>query len=120
MKTNKIALSVIVFIVSFFLGFVSGKNYQEKLFEEKTPNASAIFSCDNSKFIIADFFEDNVELRLSDNRIIILPHAISASGARYADKNEVFVFWNKGNTAFIDENNERTFENCLANGSENN
>ena len=28
---------------------------------------------------------------------------MSGSGARYANKDESFVFWNKGNTAFITE-----------------
>jgi len=119
MKKSTIALLVFIYILAFFTGFVLGKNYQKELFETKDPISSAIYRCDNNKFIIADYFDGEVKLRLSDNRLIILPQAISASGVRFADKNEVFVFWNKGNTAFIDELGERTFTNCIANGSAN-
>lgn len=116
MKKETVTLLIFVYLVTFFLGFFVGKSYQEKIFKEaSTPVASAIFHCDEMKFIVADFFEESVELRLSDNRLIILPRAISASGARYTDKNEVFVFWNKGDTAFIDENGVTTFQNCITN-----
>jgi membrane-bound inhibitor of C-type lysozyme len=37
---------------------------------------------------------------------------VSGSGARYANSNESFVFWNKGNTAFIEENGKTTYSNC--------
>jgi membrane-bound inhibitor of C-type lysozyme len=118
---ENIILFFMVYLVTFFLGFYIGKTYQESIFEkEATPIASAIFQCSDNKFIVSDFFENNVELRLSDNRLIIIPRAISASGARYADKKEVFVFWNKGNTAFIEENGTTTFEDCIANGSSKN
>ena len=33
----------------------------------------------------------------------MVPQAMSASGARYANKDETFVFWNKGDTAFVTE-----------------
>ena len=47
-----------------------------------------------------------------------LPQAISASGARYANSDESFVFWNKGDTAFIQEGENYTYENCLTAGAE--
>jgi membrane-bound inhibitor of C-type lysozyme len=44
-----------------------------------------------------------------------LPQAMSGSGARYANKDESFVFWNKGNTAFITEGaaGEETYSDCV-------
>jgi len=39
--------------------------------------------------------------------------AISASGARYANTDESIVFWNKGDTAFIQEGDVTTYENCV-------
>jgi hypothetical protein len=45
----------------------------------------------------ATFYADKVELMLSDGRSLSLPQVMSASGARYANKDESFVFWNKGN-----------------------
>jgi len=76
------------------------------------------FSCDDSKIITASFYPNDdkfVDLILSDERKISLPHAISASGARYANADETFVFWNKGDTAFITEGTESvlTFTNCV-------
>jgi membrane-bound inhibitor of C-type lysozyme len=41
---------------------------------------------------------------------------LSGSGARYANKDESFVFWNKGDTAFITEgaSGEETYSDCVA------
>ncbi len=54
-----------------------------------------------------------VDLKLSDGRELTLDHAISADGARYANGDESFVFWNKGNTAFITEGNNNTYTGCV-------
>lgn len=53
--------------------------------------------------------------RLSDGRSLSLPQVMSGSGARYANKDESFVFWNKGNTAFITEgaSGEETYSDCV-------
>ncbi|MFA5009019.1 MAG: MliC family protein [Candidatus Paceibacterota bacterium] len=71
------------------------------------------FVCDNNKTINALFFSEKVELTLSDGRNMLLMQAISASGARYANTNESFVFWSKGDAAFIEEEDNMTYENCL-------
>jgi membrane-bound inhibitor of C-type lysozyme len=78
---------------------------------------TVVFMCDNSKSITATFYikdDKFVDLKLSDDRNISVPHAISASGARYTNQNESFVFWNKGDTAFITEgaSSTLTFSNC--------
>ena len=79
---------------------------------------SVTFSCTGNKTIQALFFEDKVELALSDGRHMLLLQAISASGARYANTDESFVFWNKGNTAFIEEGNKTTFKDCITTGTD--
>ena len=56
--------------------------------------------------------KSSVALVLSDGRKLTLPQARSASGARYANANESFVFWNKGDTAFIEENGKTTYDGC--------
>jgi membrane-bound inhibitor of C-type lysozyme len=79
----------------------------------------ALFSCDMNKSISATFHlpaDKAVDLTLGDGRTMSLLHAISASGARYANADESFVFWNKGETAFITENGKNTFENCQQTG----
>lgn len=76
----------------------------------------AVFHCDNKKTISAEFVDDKVKLQLSDLRKMELNRAISASGARYANSDETFVFWNKGDTAFVEENGQTTYADCLEAG----
>lgn len=88
-----------------------------KLFvEEINKTIRATFLCDSGKNITATFragTNDTVDLVMSDGRNFSLPREISASGARYATSGEELIFWNKGNTAFILENNTTTYVNCV-------
>ena len=86
----------------------------------ESANAKTIkarFACANEKTIDATFInarQSSVNLMLSDGRRLSLPHALSASGARYATENESVVFWNKGNTAFLEETGKTTYADCVA------
>jgi membrane-bound inhibitor of C-type lysozyme len=82
----------------------------------ETPVAEAAFKCKGGKSIDATFYADSVALKLSDGRSMTLPQAMSGSGARYATKDESFVFWNKGDTAFVTEgtDDKMTFKDCVA------
>ena len=76
------------------------------------------FSCAAGKQIDAVFYpgdDTRVDLKLSDGRSLSVPHALSGSGARYATADGRFVFWNKGNTAFITEGspNHETYSGCV-------
>jgi putative hemolysin len=83
-----------------------------------TPKAiRAKYACDAGKTIDALYVngaQSSVSLALSDGRKLSLPQAISASGARYATSDESIVFWNKGNTAFIEENGKLAYSGCAA------
>jgi len=81
----------------------------------ETPIASATFKCKDGKSIDATFYADKVDLKLSDGRTMGLPQVISGSGTRYANKDESFVFWSKGNTAFVTEGSDEnmTFKDCV-------
>lgn len=81
--------------------------------EQETPINSVSFSCNQNKVIQATFFKRRVALVLSDGRKLDVPQAISASGARYANTDESFVFWNKGDTAFVDEGGKRMYDGCV-------
>jgi len=73
------------------------------------------FACGGGKFIDAAFVNgasSAVDLKLSDGRVMTLPQTMSGSGARYANAGETIVFWNKGNTAFIEEGGKTTFDGC--------
>lgn len=76
----------------------------------------ATFNCKAGKTIAATFSANSVKLRLSDGRSLTVPQALSGSGARYANTDESFVFWNKGDSAFITEGkaNKETFSGCVA------
>ena len=76
----------------------------------------AHFACADGKAIDATFINgprSSVRLVLSDGRRLSLPQALSASGARYATKDETIVFWNKGDTAFIEEAGKTTYGGCI-------
>ncbi len=115
-----ILLAIIFYVGTFILAFFLSQRYEadqilkiKQSLETNNVINSVIFTCDSSKTINAIFFKDKVELGLSDGRNMLLLQAISASGARYANTDESFVFWNKGDTAFVQEGNNTTYENCV-------
>ncbi len=85
--------------------------------ERQVRDPDYTFVCADGKSITAVFHlpdDEGVDIALSDGRTMNLPHAMSASGARYANKDESFVFWNKGMSAFIQEGGVTTYDNCTA------
>ena len=70
------------------------------------------YACADGKAVIAIYDQERVSLKLSDGRSLELPQVIAASGIRYANEDESFVFWSKGRDAFIDENGEMTYRDC--------
>lgn len=113
LKNKKVVIMagvIVVVIITVYFLKSSGSN-----------SATVIFSCKNSKSITARFDlnkDKEVSLKLSDGRTLSVPLSISASGARYANKDETFVFWNKGNSAFITEGKDglTTYEDCVIDG----
>lgn len=97
--------------------------------QEQTPVAQASYICNEEKNIEASFYKGepkpvnpgempipsgSVKISLSDGRNFDLPQTISADGSRYANNDESFVFWSKGNGALVLENNEeKSFIGCI-------
>ncbi len=117
-------LAVALFIAFPFIGFFLGtayqseldrfQVYQSKIAVEPTPGAtSATYDCSGGRSIKATYAGDMVSLALSDSRKVILKHAMAADGARYANQDESFVFWTRGNTAFITEGSLTTYKDCI-------
>ena len=93
------------------------------------PVAQASFTCNGGKTVTAAFFQGaakavkpgeppqpsgSVNLTLSDGRKLELPQTISADGIRYANADESFVFWSKGNAALVTENGaEKNYVGCV-------
>ncbi len=122
---NKIIVAVFLLVILavaaggivFFLKYKKEEPVVVETIDTQTipeTDIQAVFSCAEGKMIIADFSDRQVTLTLSDKRAYTLPQTISASGARYADEGETIVFWNKGNTAFIQEDGTETFRDCVA------
>lgn len=82
----------------------------------ETPIAKVTFECADDKSLEATFYADAVALTLSDGRSMELPQVISGSGTRYANADESFVFWSKGDTAFVTEGSDEnlTFKDCVS------
>ncbi len=72
---------------------------------------STTFYCAEGSFG-ASFGTGRVILSTSDGKVIILPRAMSGSGARYESGG--MVFWNKGETAFVTENGANVYTKCIA------
>jgi len=94
------------------------------------PINTILYACDAGKTITAVYYRGtsapapspgqpptptgSVALTLSDGRIMTLPQTISADGTRYANVDESFVFWSKGNGALVLENNaEKSYIGCI-------
>ena len=115
-KLVAVALFVGVFAFAFYLGREFGIATEGI---RQISNASVVgilnevtYSCKNNRMIQARFRPRIVHITLSDGRSISLTQTVSASGARYANLNESLIFWNKGNTAFIQEGSKTTYQDC--------
>lgn len=111
---QKIVIGVMGLVLLGAVGYYFVGGPLPSLGAGKDPLSSSSFLCDKNRTIKADFFEGKVRLLLDGERDITLPQLISASGVRYGNEDESFVFWNKGDTAFITEGlqHDETFSNC--------
>jgi membrane-bound inhibitor of C-type lysozyme len=118
-------LAVFVFLGTFYVAFTIGREYQA-LQDQSAPQSvptvvgnpvinDVTFACSAGKTIRAQFRSTSVELELSDGRHLIVPQAISADGARYANAEGSFVFWTRGDGAFITEGSStmQTYSDCV-------
>jgi membrane-bound inhibitor of C-type lysozyme len=94
------------------------------------PMSTVRYLCQQNKTIVADFYDGKssvgpdgrpvpggrVVVQLSDGRKFSLPQTLSGSGIRYADSSGTFVFWSKGDTAFVEEGSSQTvtYRDCVA------
>lgn len=76
---------------------------------------TAVYTCPNGQEITAtyDNAKGTVTVLMPSGAAEVLPHAVSANGARYANADESFVFWNTGNEAMVEQNGVTTYQNCV-------
>lgn len=98
-----VVVAIVAVILVSFLIWRSGQNDTQTIFT---------FSCADKKAIKAVFTPQKVSLTLSNGKRLNLNQAVSASGARYTTLDGSTVFWNKGDTAFIEENGVATYSDC--------
>ncbi len=129
MKKNLIFILLIVIILAGVgMWFVNNqKNKSPSSF--LSPINQVTYTCNNEKTIGVTFYKGeqksvepgeppipsgSVKIVLSDGRNFDLPQTISADGGRYANSDESFVFWSKGNGALVLENNvEKNYLGCV-------
>jgi membrane-bound inhibitor of C-type lysozyme len=94
-----------------------------------SPVATVQYSCAEGKTLVAEYFDGptrtapdgrpipggRVIVTLADGKKLTLPQTLSGSGIRYANDGETFVFWSKGDTAFVEEgrNQTVTYKDCV-------
>ena len=130
-----ITLIVIILVVAFVVerNYIKGKttiSTPVPVVTNQQPSATVLYSCDAGKTITAAYYEGqstpstnsdqppvpggSVIVTLSDGRTMKLAQTISADGTRYANADESFVFWGKGNGALVLENNQsKSYTGCI-------
>lgn len=75
------------------------------------------YKCADDKSIEATFYNEDdpktVSLVTSDGESTSLDQVGSASGAKYASNDDSYVFWSSGNEAYIEQNGQKTYANCI-------
>lgn len=129
----KALFTIVVIIILGVLGYILWMQ-QGASPTDGAPIATALFQCDGGSSIQASFYNGastpgqnggpptpggHADLTLSDGRALTLQQTISADGTRYSNGNpsvqgsETVIFWNKGNTAFLQEGNTQTYSGCI-------
>ena len=97
--------------------------------QSATPVSTVHYACAQGRTLTAEYFTGptrtapsgapipggHVVLTLVDGKRLTLPQTLSGSGIRYANADESFVFWSKGDTAFVEEGANRsvTYADCV-------
>ena len=127
---NKKILIFSILVVVIITGYFYIKTFSYKSLQTEIPINTVGYTCDNNKTIGAEFYDNEkaqsvtpgqppiptgyVKLTLDTGAKMTLNQTISADGGRYANPDESFVFWDKGNTAMVLENNkEVNYTNCV-------
>jgi membrane-bound inhibitor of C-type lysozyme len=126
---NNLTKIILLIVALGVIGFIV-YHYHSASPAGSEPLANVSYVCNGGKTITATYYAgDNkpaatadqppvpsgkVAVTLSDGRSMTLPQTLSADGGRYANADESFVFWTKGNGALVLENNEeKSYIGCI-------
>jgi membrane-bound inhibitor of C-type lysozyme len=129
MKKLFIALIVLLAVLLIIGVLPSGSSPSTQVVD--MPINTVQYTCDGGKMILARYYEGtttpvsapgeppipsgSVSLTLDDGSNMTLPRTLSADGLRYANSDESFIFWSKGNGALVLENGvPKNYTNCVA------
>jgi len=80
------------------------------------PEKAVSYQCDeNNSFTVEFFGNDAGAATFSDAQTgttLELAHVASASDAKYENQENQFVFWSKGNDAFVTQGEKELYTNC--------
>ena len=106
-------VALVVFLLVFCVGFIVGSKYENEIILG-LPNAKVIYECKSGHRIRVNYFENMARVKMDNRGEVYLTQTVSASGARFENKLQNLVFWNKGDNAFVMENDKiiQNFEDC--------
>jgi membrane-bound inhibitor of C-type lysozyme len=136
-------ITILILVIIAIIGFALFKNYNSTdeytVIQPETPSTpsqtqttpiTVSYACDNGKTIQAIYSpgvasasaadqmptpSGTVALTFGDRSPATLSQTISADGSRYANSDESFIFWSKGNGALVLENNQsKTYIGCVS------
>jgi membrane-bound inhibitor of C-type lysozyme len=110
LATTILLLTVLILAYWFVRSHPPKEPLAELSFGDLISDAS--YQCTDGETIRAKYYSGWVELTLSDGRIVTVPQALAASGTRYANNDESFVFWSKDREGFIEEMGVVTYKDC--------
>jgi membrane-bound inhibitor of C-type lysozyme len=129
-KITKVIEIICVIVIAVAVVFLI-LHFHKSTTISNSPVATVLYSCDGGKTITASYYQGataptpasgqeptptgSVSLTLADGSTMTLAQTISADGARYANADESFVFWEKGNSVMVLENGaEKNYTGCIA------
>lgn len=133
-RTATIIAVIVIAVIAFFAWEWRHSPLFSRLFGSTTEGqlvAEVNYQCNEGKTLHASLYSGtaapaladpkqppaptgSAKVSLSDGRTVELKQTISADGARYANEDESFVFWSKGNGALVlEDNQEKSYIGCI-------
>lgn len=131
MKNRTGIIVGVVVLIIIIAAFIWSSVSRQSVHETNSPSAITVsYMCDSAKNITATLYNGptipstssttppipggKAHVVLSDGRTMDLAQTLSADGVRYANSDESFVFWSKGNGALVLENNQqKSYIGCV-------
>lgn len=123
-RTRNIVLAVALIVIAIVVVFGQRQT-------PPTPITTVVYSCAAGKGLTAAFYRGeskpasnpdkppipggSVVLTFPNGSTVTLAQTVSADGNRYANADESFVFWGKGNSALVlEDGQQKTYTGCIA------